>query len=224
MTPTPMAQSRLPAHELIYRRLRDMVLYGDLAPGQAVTIQGLTSQLGAGMTPVREAIRRLISRGALETRGNRRVSVPRLKIEHIEEIIQARKWFEPHLTRRATVRATAADITALTGIDSALDDAILAGDLRGYLELNHRFHRRIYDMADSAILSEMADGLWLRFGPAMRVVCGRVGTQNLPDMHKAAVDAIGRGDADAAAAAISGDVLQGMQQLRASLADAGEVE
>ena len=52
-----------PAHESVYQGLRQMILGGDFAPGQAVTIQGLVELLGAGMTPVREAIRRLISEG-----------------------------------------------------------------------------------------------------------------------------------------------------------------
>ena len=51
----------LPTHELVYRQLRDMVLFGELLPGQAVTIQGLIQHLSAGMTPVREALRRLIA-------------------------------------------------------------------------------------------------------------------------------------------------------------------
>ena len=65
----PGAEPRQPAHERIYRQLRDLVLYGDLAPGQAVTIQGLTARLGAGMTPVREAIRRLIAEGRWNSRA-----------------------------------------------------------------------------------------------------------------------------------------------------------
>ena len=54
-------ERKIPAHETVYRKLRDLVLFGEIAPGQAVTIQGLTDQLDAGMTPVREAIRRLIA-------------------------------------------------------------------------------------------------------------------------------------------------------------------
>ena len=54
-------------------RVRDLVLFGDLVPGQPVTIDGLREILGSGITPVREAIRRLSAEGALETGGNRRV-------------------------------------------------------------------------------------------------------------------------------------------------------
>ncbi|MDJ0823614.1 MAG: GntR family transcriptional regulator, partial [Paracoccaceae bacterium] len=90
-----------PAHETVYRRLRDMVLFGDLAPGQAVTIQGLVEGLGAGMTPVREALRRLTAEGALEALGNRRIAVPVLDTHAVAELTQARIALEPLLARRA---------------------------------------------------------------------------------------------------------------------------
>lgn len=210
-------ESRLPAHELIYRQLRDQVLFGDLAPGQAVTIQGLTDSLGAGMTPVREAIRRLIAEGALEFQGNRRVSVPVLSADNISELILARQWLDPHLTLRATERASLKDLDALTVLDESLDHAIASGDLRGYLELNYRFHQTIYRIAAAPILAEMAEGLWLRFGPSLRVVCGRIGTQNLPDKHKDMLASMHARDAETAAKAIRDDVIQGMEQVRHSL-------
>src|SRR6056297_419960 len=215
---TPQAdRPGLPAHELIYRQLRDLILFGDLAPGQAVTIQGLTDRLDAGMTPVREAIRRLIAEGALEFQGNRRVSVPLLSAGNISELILARQWVDPHLTLRATERATLEDLDELSELDKALDAAIRQGDLRAYLELNYRFHSRIYAIADAPILADLANGLWLRFGPSLRVVCGRMGTQNLPDKHKDMLDAMHARDAEAAARAIREDVIQGMEQVRQSL-------
>jgi len=212
------ATARLPAHELIYRRLRALVLFGDLAPGQAVTIQGLSDRLEAGMTPVREAIRRLIAEGALEFQGNRRVSVPVLTVDHIDELIMARQWLDPCLTIRATTRATADDLAWLTALDAELDRAIAQGDLRGYLEMNYRFHSRLYALAAAPILANVADGLWLRFGPSLRVVCGRMGTHNLPDKHKDMLAAMAAGDAEAAATAIREDVTQGMEQVRQSFA------
>jgi DNA-binding GntR family transcriptional regulator len=213
--------TRLPAHEVIYRQLRDLVLFGDLAPGQAVTIQGLSERLVAGMTPVREAIRRLIAEGALEFQGNRRVSVPLLTADNISELIYARQWLDPYLTLRATERASLEDLDWLADLDDELDRAILRGDLRAYLELNYRFHKRIYDIAQAPILADVADGLWLRFGPSLRVVCGRMGTQNLPDKHKDMLAAMHARDAEAAARAIREDVIQGMEQVRHSLERSG---
>ena len=41
-----MSERKVPTHEVTYTHLRDMVLTGGLAPGQAVTIQGLIRDLG----------------------------------------------------------------------------------------------------------------------------------------------------------------------------------
>ena len=86
---------KIPSHEVTYARLRDMILYGHPAPGAPVTIQGLIADLGAGMTPVREAIRRLTAEGALLPQGNRRVAVPELSAEMLEQVAFARLAIEP---------------------------------------------------------------------------------------------------------------------------------
>jgi len=86
---------KIPSHEVTYARLRDMILFGHLAPGAPVTIQGLITDLGAGMTPVREAIRRLTAEGALLPQGNRRVAVPELSPEMLEQVAFARLALEP---------------------------------------------------------------------------------------------------------------------------------
>ncbi|MYM55242.1 GntR family transcriptional regulator [Thalassovita mangrovi] len=198
--------------------LREQILFGEIAPGQPVTIQGLTESLGAGMTPVREAIRRLTAEGALKFQGNRRVIVPLLTAKNIEEIIVARECLEGELARRATVNATPDDLAFLTHADRVLDQAIVSGDLQAYLEHNYRFHARIYEMADAPILADLAEGLWLRFGPSLRVVCGRVGTQNLPDKHKDLLAGLQAGDPERTAQANIEDMMQGMEQVRIMLA------
>lgn len=211
--------ARMPAHQKVYHQLRDAVLFGELAPGQPVTIQGLVERTGAGMTPIREAIRRLTSEGALEFRGNRRVLVPMPTSDAIEELIFLRETLEPQLAARAAERATDADVADLRAIDSTLDEAITRGDVAAYLQQNHAFHMKLYAMAKAPILAEVVGGVWLRFGPAMRVVCGRMGTQNLPDNHKTAIEALSQRDAQAAAEAMRLDVVQGMEQLLEALND-----
>ena len=207
----------LPTHERVYRQLRDQVLFGELQPGQPVTIQGLTTALGVGMTPVREALRRLTAEGALAFLGNRRIAVPELDVRAIDELCTARRALEPELAKRATTHATGDDIALLTSIDARLDHAIQKGDVGQYLVENHRFHADLNALAQAPILTEMVGRLWLRFGPSLRVVCGQFGTRNLPDRHKDVLDALARKDAVAAAAAMEADVVQGMDQIREGL-------
>lgn len=205
---------RIPAHQLVYLQLRELILFGELAPGQPVTIQGLVAKMGAGMTPVREAIRRLTAEGALEFLGNRRVCVPTPTALSIEELIFARQALEAELAARATAVVTDADIDILTKIDARLDQAIEQGDVRAYLQENYAFHLKLYAIAQAPILAEIADRLWLRFGPSLRVVCGRMGTQNFPDQHRETLDALKARDPIRAAEAIRRDVVQGMEQVR----------
>lgn len=213
---------KMPAHQLVYEQLRVMILFGDLAPGQAVTIQGLTTQLGAGMTPVREALRRLIAEGALTHQGNRRVTVPILTADCVNELGFMRKTLEPELARRAAERMTQERIAALTACDDDLNQAIARGDVGGYLTHNYRFHALLYEGAQAPIMAATVDRLWLRFGPSLRVVCGRFGTSNLPDKHKDLLEALASGDVEAAARAMSEDVAQGMRQVEGALDGQGD--
>lgn len=205
---------KIPNHEMTYLQIRDMILFGELAPGQAVTIQGLAHLLGAGVTPIREAIRRLTAEGALEFQGNRRVCVPELTPTQHEELEFARLSIEPELARRAFNKLNSKDIEELDFIDKSLNDSIYQGDVHGYLLQNHRFHFTLYNHADARILLDIANMLWLRVGPSLRVVCGRVGTYNLPDRHEQALEAMRRGDADGVVDAIREDIRQGMDQIR----------
>lgn len=214
--PTP-GTSKLPAHQIVYERLRQMILFGDLAPGQAVTIQGLVADLEAGMTPVREALRRMIAEGALIHQGNRRVSVPVLTASCVEELGFMRKTLEPELARRATSRITPEKLSAISAADDSLNAAISQGDISGYLRYNHRFHSLIYTLAEAPIMTETVDRLWLRFGPSLRVVCGRFGTSNLPDKHRDLISALYASDAEGAAKAMAEDVEQGTRQISDAL-------
>ena len=208
---------KIPTHEVTYAQLRDMILFGHLEPGAAVTIQGLVADLGAGMTPVREAIRRLTAEGALEPQGNRRVAVPRLTSATLDQVAFARLSIEPKLAEMAGACLTPALIAELTTLDRAVDRAIAAGDIPAYLASNHAFHFCLYEASEAPVLVDMARSMWLRFGPSLRIVCARFGGTQLPDRHGEALSAMAIGDVGALREAIRRDLAQGIDQVRAAL-------
>lgn len=211
--------SKRPEHQAVYRQIRAMILFGILVPGQAVTIQGLVELIGGGMTPVREAIRRLAAEGALEIGHNRRVTVPEMTLKTLDEISFARLAIEPRLTELAARRMSDQFLADLVAIDDEIDAAIASGNVERYLEFNYRFHFRLYEQADAPVLSRMSQSLWLQSGPALRIVCGRYGTANLPDKHDEALSALREGNPVRAAKAISDDIRQGLGQVRLTLSD-----
>lgn len=223
MTPSEEGKSAsAPAHQVVYDRLRALILFGDLKPGQPITINGLVEQLSVGMTPVREAIRRLTAEGALEFMGNRRVIVPQLSDANVDELLLARLALEPELTRRATKKVTDEDLTQLKTIDATLDASIQSGNIGAYLQHNYRFHAHIYAMAEAPILASVTDGLWLRFGPSLRIVFTSLQIEDEQDMHKTMLRAMQAGDGDAAAEAMAADVRQGMTHLQSAILARGD--
>ena len=211
-----MTSDKLPVHEATYRRLRDMILFGELAPGQRITIQGLTALLDAGMTPVREAIRRLTAEGALILHENRRVSVPVLTSAQVGELGFARLAIEPRLVEMAVPRVDAPLLGQLAWLDTQVDKAIAQGDIGAYLKANFQFHFILYERAQAPILSSLVHGLWLRFAPSLRLVItgdGNIG----PDRHKDLLCALQTGDVVGAAQAMSGDIGQGIDRVKAAL-------
>ncbi len=218
----PDDSRKIPTHEIVYSRLRDMVLFGALQPGQPVTIQGLIKELDAGMTPVREAIRRLAAEGALHLKGNRRVTVPQLTPSLLDQIAFARLTIEPRLAELAAANLTPALIARLDRLDQGVNAAILAGQVSAYLECNHAFHFALYEASNAPVLVDMARSLWLRFGPSLRIVVAQGGNLGQPDRHAESLAAMAAGDAEALAQAFRNDIAQGTELVRMAL-ERGEI-
>ena len=65
--PEPMAQiARIPLHEEVTNRIRDMIVESKLAPGERIQEMQLAQQLGVSRTPIREALKVLTSEGLVE--------------------------------------------------------------------------------------------------------------------------------------------------------------
>ncbi len=206
--------TKIPVHEQVYRKLREMILYGELAPGQAVTIYGLVDELDVGMTPVREAIRRLTAEGALVFQGNRRVCLPDLGAQDFEDIVFVRRSIEPKLAMQAAENITPDTIEKMKAIDTKLNNAIAKGNVLDYMRYNHQFHFTLYAEAQSELLHSMVSTLWLRYGPLYRVISGRWGTQQLADRHDETIAALTKEDIQGVGDAISADMEQGFDIVR----------
>ncbi len=205
----PVLAQKIPIHEQVYRRLREKILYGELAPGQAVTIYGLVDELDVGMTPVREAIRRLTAEGALVFQGNRRVCLPEISQQDFADLVFVRRAVEPKLASLAAAKATPALIDQMRAVDDKVNLAISNGNVGDYMKYNHQFHFTLYAVAQSDLLYAMVSTLWLRYGPLYRVISGKWGTAQLADCHDETIAALRAGDPEQVGQAILADVEQG---------------
>jgi DNA-binding GntR family transcriptional regulator len=149
---------------------------------------------------------RIAAEGAVEIRSKRAVMVPRMTPARFEEIMRLRTLLEPMVSRVALPHITPDLLRQIRAADEAIDAALDGGDVRAYMDSNHRFHSLIYGAAPLPLALRMIESLWMQFGPFMRVVYGRYGTAKLVDQHRQAIAAIVAGDAEALVAAITADI------------------
>jgi DNA-binding GntR family transcriptional regulator len=202
------ADGDIPAslREKVYEDLRWRLITGRIAPGVGISTRGLALEMGVSQMPVRDALSRIAAEGAVEIRSKRAVMVPRMTPARFEEIMQLRRLLEPMVSRAALPHITPDTLRQIRQADAAIDAALAGGDVRAYMDSNHRFHSLIYGAAPLPLALRMIESLWMQFGPFMRVVYGRYGTANLVDQHRQAIAAIVAGDAEALVAAVSADI------------------
>lgn len=215
----PGEAGREVVHDRVYADIRRGLVEGVFDPGRSVTLRGLAERLGTSPMPVRAAVARLVAEGALTMTPTRRVSVPAMTRGRFEEIMRARILLEGEAAERALPFIDAECAASLRRHDIRVEAAIASGDVAAYMAANHDFHATLYRAAPSTVIVPIIDGLWLQFGPFMRLVYARLGTADLVDQHEAALEAIARRDGKALRAAIEADIAYGMSIIGLSALD-----
>ncbi len=213
MTPIRPTDPNAAAHERVDRSLRQQVLHGELAPGQALTLRGIGKQFGVSMTPAREAVRRLVAEGALTLSSSGRVATPELNPERIEELAAIRAMLEPEMAARALPRAHFALIERLAAINALNTEAAAKQDAVAYVRTNLEFHRTLYLRAQTPAMLALCETIWLQLGPTMRAVYTRLQRQEPPQHHRMILSALKAGDEPGLRLAVRTDVTQGLRHL-----------
>jgi GntR family carbon starvation induced transcriptional regulator len=82
------------AATIVYRKLRQDILRGELSPGQKLQIEFVGARYGVGANPVREALNRLSSERLVDRFDQRGFFVPQLSIDSLRELVKTRCWLE----------------------------------------------------------------------------------------------------------------------------------
>lgn len=152
--------------DAVYRRLRELIVAGEYPPGERLTEASVTETLGAGRTPIREALRRLESDGLVRGVG-RGVVVRGFGTDELPHAYGVRAALEALTAELAADRQRAGEIApaALTGLerDAELLERVTADrDLDRAIDLNRRFHRGVAELGGNPVALGTLDGLWDR--------------------------------------------------------------
>lgn len=153
--------------ENAYRRIRADIIFGRIAPGQKLKLDGLKETYGASVSTLREILSRLTSEGLVVAEGQKGFEAAPVSVENLTEIAALRMLLEGH----------------------ALEQSFAAGDVEWESRVVAAHHKL-------AVLEQrMREGdfsdteLWKRydweFHQALISACG---SQVLMDTHAAVFD------------------------------------
>ena len=145
--------------------LRSALIVGKLKPGARLVTRDLAAQLGTSITPVREALLRLVSAGALNATPAAAFLVPEMTRVRYDEITLIRKKLEGLAVRAAAEKITKKQLTELKKLCAVFMQAKLSGEVEQALEANRTFRFTLYNYADMPVLVAMIEQLWVQIGP-----------------------------------------------------------
>jgi len=203
----------------VYDSLRDALTAGRFMPGQKLSFRYIAGTLGVSMTPVREAVRRLVAEGAFEMRPSRSIRVPLMTRDRILELRDIRLALEGLATEKAAARTTREQASNLRRIAAELMAVRTRGDTIADRQKIREFHFTLYALANQPTLLRVIEGLWLQTGPYMNLLYPDfIASPRGPERRLRIVKALQAHDGATARREMEGDIGEALTYV-ANLAD-----
>jgi DNA-binding GntR family transcriptional regulator len=186
-------------YAVLRRRIRELAL----APGAPLRKDEIALELGVSRGPVSEAIARLADERLVDVFPQHGSFVAMIRAEDVREGLFIRQGLECEAARRAAVAADPAWRTGLEANLAAQADALAAGDLEGFYDLDEAMHALIFHTAGAPRAQRLLNAARAPLDRARRLVLpepGRAEATLAEHRHLAA--ALCSGDAEYAAAAM----------------------
>jgi GntR family transcriptional regulator of vanillate catabolism len=139
--------------------LRQLILGGELSPGERLSEVSVAERLGVSRTPVRAALAKLEEEGLLEPIPSGGYSVRAFAESEILDAIELRGTLEGLAARMAAERGVPAGLLGemaevVAAIDALLIDGVLReADFPQFVAHNERFHALLVEAAGSPVLA-----------------------------------------------------------------------
>lgn len=148
------------AADRVYHIIKQRILNGGYAAGSYVREAAIGEELDYSRTPIREALRRLVSDGWVEAIPHHGARVVGWTQHDVEEVFELRVLLEPQVVRRATKRISEAQLSTLSRFADQMEILCQQDDERAVDEiavLNNQFHAELVTAADSPRLQRLLE-------------------------------------------------------------------
>jgi DNA-binding GntR family transcriptional regulator len=146
----PLGQ-RWTAADHVHEVLEQMVIAGQLKPGDRLTELSLAAQLQVSRTPLRQALQRLVSKGWIERSPNGAIYVVDVSEEEIEALYAVRTALEEMVLCQAAKRLLPENLKELREILSNQERAAKARNAELVSTYGEKFHRRLWELSHNHV-------------------------------------------------------------------------
>ena len=148
------------------RGLKQLIINGELMPGEQVRQEEMAEQLRVSRVPLREAMNVLADQGLLFHRSHQGYFVTKRAPNEYAQIRRMLHLLENELMM--TVRWPDAErLRELRELNEQMRVAARQADLRTLIELNRRFHFRVFSLSPNGLILEEVRRLWSMIEPSM---------------------------------------------------------
>lgn len=149
------AISRKSLPDVIADDIRERILSGELAEGEAIRQESLAEDYDVSRMPIREALKRLDAEGLVQLTNNRGATVMRHSLPEIGEMFDLRVLIEVDLFRRAIPRMTSVHFARCEEILTEMETSYEADDVAKWGALNYQYHAALYSAADRSMTNDL---------------------------------------------------------------------
>ncbi|MGW6602634.1 GntR family transcriptional regulator [Streptomyces sp. NPDC055036] len=191
--------------EQVHAHLRNAIMRGDHAPGDALKPQDLAREQGVSLAVVREALVRLVGEGLADRLHNRGFAVPAFSDRRWQEIAEARRAIEPVMLRMSIERGDVDWEARVRAAHHRLARTPAYAPEEGefyseaWSEVHRDFHRTLLEGCGNPVLLETFDRMWTASELARRWSAHRDPDRDGADEHRRLEEAALARDADTAA-------------------------
>jgi len=190
--------------DVVYDRLREGIVVGDLKLGEQVSEAQLAQRMGISKTPVREALVRLKVEGLVEIVPQRGTFVFKLTPEQVGQLCRYRAMVETAALREAASTQPQELVARLKGHVAEMAQQEKARDLNRLSRIDMNFHFEFLACCSNPYLRAAYE--LIRY--QLIALRHRAPIDNMVDSHQILIDLLEAGDIDAAARQLHEHVLE----------------
>ena len=147
-------------------QIKDMIVSGELNPGEQIRQEEMALKLAVSRVPLREALNVLADQGLLYHRPHQGYFVTKRDPGQYAQIRRMLHLLENELM--ATIAwPNSEEMDQLIGLNAQMQRSVDAADTQGLIELNQQFHFAIFGLSPNRLIMDEVVRLWAFIEPGM---------------------------------------------------------